>query len=232
MKRTISYHLQDQSYIFLHAVPCAFTMDGPAFPCGGSGGAADGGKRTKKEPPGTLGEPGGPRLKTAATYSPTCAVPSAWAGLTSLFGMGRGGTPLLSATWNGWWQTSQDSKNKDKYTLRAAIARSGNNAPAAYGKHTWTIPQGGGKSRAISSARLWRHRLYTCTLSTSSSLTTLNGNLILRPASHLDAFSAYPIPTWIPGGAPGGTTGRPEVSPTRSSRTSVRAAQISCAHDR
>ena len=27
--------------------------------------------------------------------------------------------------------------------------------------------------RAISSARLWRHRLYTCTLSTSSSLTTL-----------------------------------------------------------
>ena len=36
--------------------------------------------------------------KTAATYSPTCAVPSALAGLTSLFGMGRGGTPQLSAT--------------------------------------------------------------------------------------------------------------------------------------
>ena len=32
--------------------------------------------------------------KTADTYSPTCAVPSARAGLTSLFGMGRGGTPL------------------------------------------------------------------------------------------------------------------------------------------
>ena len=58
------------------------------------------------------------------------------------------------------------------------------------------------------------------------------GNLILWPASHLDAFSAYPIPTWIPGGAPGGTTGKPEVSPTRSSRTSVRATQISYAHDR
>ena len=29
------------------------------------------------------------------------------------------------------------------------------------------------KSRAISKARLWRHRLYTCLLSTSSSLTTL-----------------------------------------------------------
>ncbi len=30
----------------------------------------------------------------------------------------------------------------------------------------------------------------------------------------------------------GGTTGKPEVSPTRSSRTSVRATQISYAHDR
>ena len=35
------------------------------------------------------------RLKMAATYSPTFAVPSAQLGLTSLFGMGRGGTPTL-----------------------------------------------------------------------------------------------------------------------------------------
>jgi hypothetical protein len=42
-------------------------------------------------------------------------------------------------------------------------------------------------------------------------LTTLNGVLILRLASHLDAFSAYPIQTQIPSGAPGGTTGKPEV---------------------
>ena len=32
--------------------------------------------------------------KMADTYSPANAVPSARAGLTSLFGMGRGGTPL------------------------------------------------------------------------------------------------------------------------------------------
>ena len=32
---------------------------------------------------------------------------------------------------------------------------------------------GDGKLRAISKARLWRHRLYTCLLSTSSSRTTL-----------------------------------------------------------
>ena len=33
--------------------------------------------------------------KGAVTYSPTFAVPSAWRGLTSLFGMGRGGAPAL-----------------------------------------------------------------------------------------------------------------------------------------
>ena len=56
-------------------------------------------------------------------------------------------------------------------------------------------PPQGYKLRAISNARLWRHRLYTCILSTSSSLTTLGRNLILWPASHLDAFSTYPIQT-------------------------------------
>ena len=58
------------------------------------------------------------------------------------------------------------------------------------------------------------------------------GALILWPASHLDAFSAYPIPTRIPGGAPGGTTGKPEVGQPRSSRTSGRTTQDSHAHDR
>ena len=59
-----------------------------------------------------------------------------------------------------------------------------------------------------------------------------NGDLILRLASRLDAFSAYPYPTRLPGRAPGGTTGWPEVGPTRSSRTSVRSPQISNAHNR
>ena len=36
---------------------------------------------------------------------------------------------------------------------------------------------------------------YTCILSTLSSTTTLRWDLILWPASHLDAFSAYPIQT-------------------------------------
>ena len=39
--------------------------------------------------------PEGLNLKSATTYSPTIAVPSALSGLTSLFGKGRGGTPTL-----------------------------------------------------------------------------------------------------------------------------------------
>ena len=56
------------------------------------------------------------------------------------------------------------------------------------------------------------------------------GDLILGWASHLDAFSAYPFRTWLPGGALGRTTGALAVRPTRSSRTEVSSPQISCAH--
>jgi hypothetical protein len=60
---------------------------------------------------------------------------------------------------------------------------------------------------------------------------TTERNLILELASCLDAFSAYHIQTWLPGDAPGGTTGTPEVCPSRSSRTRESSPQISCAHD-
>ena len=56
------------------------------------------------------------------------------------------------------------------------------------------------------------------------------GDLILGWASHLDAFSAYPIRTWLPSGALGRTTGALVVRPTRSSRTKVSSPQESCAH--
>ena len=78
-----------------------------------------------------------------------------------------------------------------------------------------------------------RRRPCTCDLSTSSSPTALPvGHLISEGASCLDAFSTYPGQTRLPGGAPGGTTGAPEVCPTRSSRTSVGSHQMSCAHNR
>ena len=59
-----------------------------------------------------------------------------------------------------------------------------------------------------------------------------NGNLVLEGASRLDAFSAYPVPTWLPGDALSRTTGTPEVGPPQSSRTRGDAPQVSCAHGR
>ena len=58
------------------------------------------------------------------------------------------------------------------------------------------------------------------------------GNLVLKRASRLDAFSAYPFPTWLPGGAPSGTAGTPEVGPPQSSRTRGDPSQVSSAHGR
>jgi len=54
----------------------------------------------------------------------------------------------------------------------------------------------------------------------------------LGGASRLDAFSGYPVRTWLPGNAIGMTTGTPEVRPLRSSRTRSSFPQISNAHDR
>src|SRR3982751_6391442 len=58
------------------------------------------------------------------------------------------------------------------------------------------------------------------------------GNLVLKRASRLDAFSAYPVPTWLPGGAPSGTAGTPAVGPPQSSRTRGDPSQVSYTHGR
>jgi len=53
----------------------------------------------------------------------------------------------------------------------------------------------------------------------------------LGGASHLDAFSGYPVPTSLPGTALGRTTGTQAVGPSRSSRTRDGFPQSSNAHD-
>ena len=89
-----------------------------------------------------------------------------------------------------------------------------------------------GKLRVISIARLnASQRLHLRPIYVLV-LNDPQGDLILGRASCLDAFSTYPDPTRLPGSAPGGTTGSPEVGPTRSSRTSVGSPQISNAHNR
>ena len=57
----------------------------------------------------------------------------------------------------------------------------------------------------------------------------LQGYLILRGASRLDAFSVYPVQTWLLGYALGSTTDAPVVRPSRSSRTKDSSSQISYA---
>ena len=58
------------------------------------------------------------------------------------------------------------------------------------------------------------------------------GDLILRLASRVDAFSAYPSRTWVSSRVSGDTTGTRAVRPARCSRTRDRSSQISCARDR
>ena len=57
------------------------------------------------------------------------------------------------------------------------------------------------------------------------------GIFFLRWASRLDAFSVYPLRTWLPSYAVGTTTDTPLVRPSWSSRTRDSTLQISCAHD-
>jgi len=64
--------------------------------------------------------------------------------------------------------------------------------------------------------------LSTPGLSTLWSSRALQGELISRGVSHLDAFSGYPDRTWLPGIAAGATTGTPEVLPRASLGSYVR----------
>ncbi len=176
--------------------------------------------------------------KVAVTYSPAFAVPSARRGLTSLFGMGRGGTPVLwppeclcahapgrgrayGVKRSGRKQEPDglDTRGETRRLKATVLSFLGDCAPERFGL---LVPLGCARCRAC-----------TCGLSTSSSVTALYcGDLISRGASCLDAFSTYPGRGRLPGGAAGATTGTPVPRPTRSSRTSVGASQISYAHNR
>ena len=110
-----------------------------------------------------------PFWKTAATYSPASrAVPSARAGLTSLFGMGRGGAPRL-------WPPLYDKMARHAWKARQEGVRGerARGMPARRLARPGEPPARRRKFRAISSARLCRRRLCTCALSTSSSRTAL-----------------------------------------------------------
>ncbi len=156
-----------------------------------------------------------PDREGAVTYSPTFAVPSAWRGLTSLFGMGRGGTPrchhlsfslfpvvtsLRRPVW--WrkrtsWKLIRDSDPIEASECALRPSRGGGVACGTFALSTGTCVPRKGFGRLVLLG-YGRCRPCTCNLSTSSSLTALCGNLILGRASCLDAFSTYPDQTRIP----------------------------------
>ena len=138
--------------------------------------------------------------------SHTSAVSSSRRGLTSLFGMGRGAPPRHSRHLFVYGLGGWVKTNTERHWAEA------------FGQ---LVPLGS----------TCRHA-HTCGLSTSSSPTALKGGLISGRVSRLDAFSAYPVRTRLPGRAPGGATGSPLVRPTRSSRTKVSSPQASDARNR
>ena len=156
------------------------------------------------------------------TFPRSPAVSSSRRGLTSLFGMGRGAPPRHSRhlCFHGFSRPlglNRMGKNRHKDNATRRPVQPGHWSEA-FGQ---LVPLGS----------TCRHA-HTCGLSTSSSATALQGGLISGRASRLDAFSAYPVRTRLPGRAPGGATGSPLVRPTRSSRTKVRTPQASNARNR
>ena len=112
--------------------------------------------------------------------------------------------------------------------------KSGNQAPRV--DQRACVSNKGQASRAISTTRLKRllalhlWPINPVVYGGPSDPSKGMGDLILGWVSHLDAFSAYPDRTWLPGNALGRTAGKPEVRPSRSSRTRDRSPQISYAH--
>ena len=138
-------------------------------------------------------------------------VPSARAGLTSLFGMGRGVSPPLCPP-----ETVRLCARHPQKSIAAHLCSKS-------------------RPRAISTGPL---NTLLClhvppiNVVVSHDPYSLKGmgSLISRWASRLDAFSGYPIQTWLISSAVGTTTDTPEVSRSRSRRTRDDSSQASSAH--
>ena len=174
------------------------------------------------------------------------AVPLALGGLASGFGMGPGVSPPAVAAgtvvgcgarswsaplWGGGWVGSGLRSGRGWSVVRRPPRRSralvrvcvcvgvcGSCRPISTGRLS---PLPGLHLRPIDPVVHWGP--------STTPLGGLCGDLVLEVVSRLDAFSGYPSRTWPTSGAPGGTTGAPEVRPSRSSRTGDGSPQVSCA---
>ena len=178
------------------------------------------------------------------------AVPSALVGLTTGFGMGPGGPPPLSSPTHLFQKrilllTALSSSQRVQYQhdityicvwmvrLADHLFTSSRGPPLRC--HNRPVLRITAKPSTISTGQLHTllrfHlppiKLVVC--QRSYDLLDL-GYLILRPVSHLDAFSGYPFRRSLLGSAVGTTTDTRALRPPRSSRTRGSSSQIPNAH--
>ena len=153
-------------------------------------------------------------------------VSSAHASLTSVFGMGTGvSSPpkppdMLSKPHNG-----KPTRLTFRYNNQCSAS------PARNFRFFRSSPRPISTGQLSASPRLHSRPINHVVYMGPYSINWM-GYLILRMASRLDAFSAYPEGSWLPSYATGVTTGVPLLRPSRSSRTRDGSFQTSCAHDR
>ena len=162
------------------------------------------------------------------SHTLTRAVPSGLRGLTSVFGMGTGGSLSLWSPRTGFDLNIDGLRSESSAT---SLQRSRWERLVMCAVNFMVKPNG--QLVTVSSTG---HPAYTSVLSnwsSSSALLTFRlGDLILGKVSRLYAFSVYPDRTSLPSDAAGATTGSQEVRSSRSSRTKDKPPQISYAHHR
>ena len=128
--------------------------------------------------------------KKAATYSPAlhCSTIGA-GGLNFSVRNGKRWDTAAITTWLGVWLSHKQGKKEWRATRHLCPA-----ASATSGADDTAEMREVRKFRAISSARLWRRRLYTCALSTSSSGTTLMRSSNLAAGFALRCFQRLSDP--------------------------------------
>ena len=146
---------------------------------------------------------------------------SAFVSLTSVFGMGTGGSSQLSPLNLESSVLSKPYRRSPEGSLLPSVTR--------FGVLLKLRP------RPISTASLQTLRLFHSQpiylIVCKGSYSLLMRSLISGRASRLDAFSVYPFRMRLSGRATGVTTGTPLIRPLRSSRTRSSFPQTSCARD-
>ena len=165
------------------------------------------------------------KWRLAARYFPALlgAVSSPRGPLTAVFGMGTGVSAPPEPPTKGIGQDGPE--DDDMHAWRLSPPRHGMRRTAGGRRESRTAYQNASAERVAA--------LAPCACQPGSLPGAFRGLRLGRPvfggAWRLDAFSAYPFATWLPGRADGSTTGAPEVARPWSSRTRGRSRQSSCA---